>query len=260
MVVPGIHGPPAVSQVDLKPGAEVHGRIGWRDPDIAQISGNVARGYVHGPAKGNGQVLKVPADADPLGKDIQRGLGGAGVLIAESDLGIDPAANRVDPAPTGGKVAEQLHGNIGEAVHLAIAAVEQINESLVRQVGHGMLSRLDGRWILQAGVLNQGGIGQPHMPGGSYKSRAAIAEHIDIAGDGDWGIQLQFVRFEQVRFPRRMHMQHPNDGDWSRNIETNVITSSNLHHPLDRALISELPRVGPRAGSTGTTRSSSQKL
>src|SRR5271156_5968388 len=116
MVVPSVDGPPAVLQINLKPGAEVHGRIGWRDPNIAQIPGNVARGYVHGPAKGHCQVLKVPADADPLGKDIQSSLGRSGVLIAESDLRMDPATDLSDPAPTRGYLTKQLHSNIGEPV------------------------------------------------------------------------------------------------------------------------------------------------
>src|ERR1700677_4452001 len=106
MVVAGGAPPPASSPVNLKPGAEVHGRIGWRYPNVAQIAGNVARGYVHGPAKGHCEVLKVPADADPLGKDIQSSLGGPGVLVDESDLRMDPAADRADPAPTRGYIAK----------------------------------------------------------------------------------------------------------------------------------------------------------
>jgi hypothetical protein len=190
MVVPGVHRPPAISQVNLEPGAEIHRRIGWRDPNIAQVPGNVARGYVHGAAKGHCQVLKVPADADPLGKDIQSSLGGSGVLVAESDLRMNPAADRADPAPTRRYIAKQLHGNVREPVHLTITAVEQVHEGLVGQVCHGMLNRLDWRRILQAGILNQCGIGQPDMPGRGDKPRAAIAEHVDIAGNRNFGVQL----------------------------------------------------------------------
>ena len=43
-------------------------------------------------------MLKVAADADAFGVNIERGLGGSGELVAEGHLLIDPFDNRMDAA------------------------------------------------------------------------------------------------------------------------------------------------------------------
>src|SRR4029453_3822740 len=50
-VVTGIEGPPPVVQEDLHPGAEVHGVIGGRDPDVGQVPEGVPSRDVEGRAK-----------------------------------------------------------------------------------------------------------------------------------------------------------------------------------------------------------------
>src|ERR1700677_1260128 len=129
--MPRIHRPPAVGQINLEPGAEVHGSKGWRYTNIPKVSGHIACRYVEGAAEGHRQVLKVPAYSNPLGKHVQRSLRGTGMLIAKSYPGMNPAADGADPAPARSHVAKQLHCYVGEAIHLAIAAVEQINQGFV---------------------------------------------------------------------------------------------------------------------------------
>src|SRR5580698_354841 len=143
MIVSRIHGPPAICQVDLKPGAEVHRRVRRGYPNIPQVSRYIARGYVERAAESYCKVLKVAAHPDPLGKHIEGGLGGAGMLIAKSHLGIDPVADGADPAPARSDIAKKLHGDIGEPVDLAITAVEQVNQRLVGQIRNRMLCRVE---------------------------------------------------------------------------------------------------------------------
>src|ERR1700733_2908836 len=131
MIMPRIHRPPPVGQVNFEPGAEIHGSKGWRYTDIPQVPGHVARRYIEGAAEGHRQVLKVPAYSHPLGKHIQRGLGGAGMLIAKSYLGINPIADGPNPVPAWSHITKQLHCYVGEAIDLAVAAVEQVDEGFV---------------------------------------------------------------------------------------------------------------------------------
>src|SRR5262249_43274540 len=83
-VVAGVEGVPAAAEIDLEPGAEIH-RIGLRRyADVAEIAGAVARRDVHAAAERDREVREVAADAAPLDHHLGRGLGGAGVLIAEA--------------------------------------------------------------------------------------------------------------------------------------------------------------------------------
>src|ERR1700722_4779460 len=85
-VMPGVRRPPAIVQVNLKPGTEVHGGVSRRDADVPEIPGDVTRGYIERAAKRHRQVLKITAHAYALGKYIECGLGRAGMLVAERNL------------------------------------------------------------------------------------------------------------------------------------------------------------------------------
>ena len=98
-VVPGVEGPPPISQVNLKPGAEVHGAGGNDYSDIAEVSGCVAGWNVQGTAKCDREMLKVSADPDTLGIDTQCGANGTGKLISEGDFLVYPVADRLHPPP-----------------------------------------------------------------------------------------------------------------------------------------------------------------
>src|ERR1700722_17404703 len=85
-IMPGVRRPPAIVQVNLKPGAEVHGGVSRRDADVPEISGDVTCGNIHRAAKRHCQVLEIPAHAYAFGKYIERGLGRASMLVAERNL------------------------------------------------------------------------------------------------------------------------------------------------------------------------------
>src|SRR5581483_6483243 len=62
LVVARIEGVPGAAEIGFEPAGEVHGRIGRRHADVAQVAGAVPRRNVHAAAQGNGQVGVVPAD------------------------------------------------------------------------------------------------------------------------------------------------------------------------------------------------------
>src|ERR1700694_1740044 len=100
--------PPSVLQVDLEPGAEIHGRgLRWHTY-VSQVSGCVACRYVERAAEPDRQMLEITADSGPLRKHIQGSLRRACVLVTECHFPVYPAANSVHAAPSQLQVAEQL--------------------------------------------------------------------------------------------------------------------------------------------------------
>src|ERR1700722_5917572 len=75
IVVTRIHIPPTAVEPHLVPGAEVAG-CSRRHANVADVSGDIARGDVHAARERDGEMLKVPADADALGEDVHGCLGG----------------------------------------------------------------------------------------------------------------------------------------------------------------------------------------
>src|SRR5580700_1810163 len=103
-IVSGVERPPTISQINFKPGAEVHRARGHDHPNIAQVSGCVTRRNVEGSAEGDGQVLKVAANSDSLGIDPQSGADWAGKLVAKSDLAVHPSTDGLNTLPPSGSI------------------------------------------------------------------------------------------------------------------------------------------------------------
>ena len=72
-------------------------------------------------------------------------LGRARVLVAEFDAIMDVIADRLHQRPTLRSLAEQGPRRVRQAIGLAVAATEQIDQDLHRQVFQCMLLRLRGR-------------------------------------------------------------------------------------------------------------------
>ena len=56
---------------------------------------------MHTAAECDGEMLKITADTDTLGKDFQGRSGRSSVLISELDVVVDPIHNRLHSSPTG---------------------------------------------------------------------------------------------------------------------------------------------------------------
>ena len=85
-VVAGIEGIPSVAEIDLEPGAEIHRcRIRWH-PDVAEITGTIARRNIHASAQCDRKVGEVAAYTAPVGMRLPRRFGRTSVLIAKFDM------------------------------------------------------------------------------------------------------------------------------------------------------------------------------
>ena len=102
---------------------------------------------------------------------------GARVLVAEGDVAVDEVADRLDAAPAGGAGAEQLPGGLGQMVGVAVAAAQEVDQGLVRQVLHRVLhgrgdDRIGGARIVDHRVGAEAGLRQPGPPAGCTSCRS----------------------------------------------------------------------------------------
>ena len=86
-------------------------------------------------------MLKVAAHAHALRVHVERRLRWPRMLIIERYVVVDPVADVLHPVPAGVQISEVLKGNVAEAIHLAVAAVEQVAEHFVGKVFHRRLAR-----------------------------------------------------------------------------------------------------------------------
>ena len=150
------------AQVNLEPGAEVHRIRLPRHANVAEIAGAVPCRNVEASAKRDGQVHVIAADPDPLAKHLQRGAIGPGLHVIETNVLVDIIAHRLHEWPAGRQMPEQRPSRVAEfAIDLAIAAGEQKQQHVARQVLHAVLQRIANLDVGQPVVLDQG-IGAKH--------------------------------------------------------------------------------------------------
>src|ERR1700694_3670119 len=105
-------------------------------------------------------MLKIPAHSKALRKNIQGSFCGARVLIPEANFCVHPIADGLHPSPSGRNAAEQLRRDHGESVDLAVAAVQQITQDVVRQFLDRKFTRIVINLVSETWVLQQGRVAQ----------------------------------------------------------------------------------------------------
>src|SRR6185295_7851074 len=98
------------------------------------IAGAIARRDIHAAAERDGQMGIVAADALAFLISLPRRLAGARMLISKGDVTVHEIADRLDPRPARRRFLEQSPRDVRKPVGLAIAAAEQINQSIRRKV------------------------------------------------------------------------------------------------------------------------------
>ena len=71
-VVPGVECVTAAAKINLEPRAEVHGRVLWRNADVAEIAGAIAGRNVNAAAERDRKMREVAANASPLSEDFEK--------------------------------------------------------------------------------------------------------------------------------------------------------------------------------------------
>ena len=114
-VVPRVERMPAAADVGLEPRGKIHRPIRRRDPDVAEVAGAIPGRNVHAAAEGDRQMRVVAADALALFERLPRGSRRSGVLVVERDVAMDVVADRLHASGAGGRSAEQIPRDAGQA-------------------------------------------------------------------------------------------------------------------------------------------------
>src|SRR5450755_1786600 len=142
-------------------------------------------------------MLKIAADSEAFGENVQRALGGARILISEADFGVHPVAHRLHPGPSRRHGTKQLERDRRKAVYLAISAVE-IAESVVRQFLRRKFAGVRVHRIGMARVGDKERVAQTQSALRSNEPGAAISETIDEGLKRGCRLQAQLSRGAQV--------------------------------------------------------------
>ncbi len=227
-----VEGVPAVSEIGLEPGAEIHGCGIGRDSDVAEIAGAIARGHVHAAAKRDGKMGEVAANALPVLQGLVRGLGGIGVLIAEGDVVVNEVADGLDQRPAFRHFPEFRPGKFRQSVGVAVAAAEEINQRLDRQSLERALHRVRRHVVGIAAVLHKKIRRNRQPPGGRLDHVANIPEAVAIFLGGNERVKLHPIRCDEVPPPARMDAQCQDHWRWLRAIVGNCVTGADCYRHL----------------------------
>ncbi len=109
--------------------------------DVAEIAGAIARRNVHAAAEGDGEVRVVATDAIAFRIGLPGRLGRTRMLVAEGDVAMNVIADRLDAGPSRGGLGKKLPRDVGQAVGLAVATAQEIDDRLRRQILDRVLRR-----------------------------------------------------------------------------------------------------------------------
>jgi hypothetical protein len=99
MVMACIERIPLAAEIALEPGTEIHRSWVRRHTDIAEVSGTIARRYVHAAAQRDREVCEVTAHTSLLCVGVECRLGRAGMGIAKRDVVMNVIADRLHQWP-----------------------------------------------------------------------------------------------------------------------------------------------------------------
>ena len=157
---------------------------------------------------------------------------GARVLVAEGDVVVDEVADRLDAPPAGGAGAEQLPGGLGQPVRLAVAAAQQVDQGLVRQILHRVLHRRRVDRIGGARIVDHRIGAKAGLAGRGHHPAAPVAEAVAVGGDRQGRVGHEMVGAPQVGDARVVHVQGHDHRRRLRAVVDDVVADADLHDRL----------------------------
>ena len=143
---------------------------------------------------------------------------------------MDEVADRLDPRPARRRLAEQLPGDVGQPIGLAIAAAEQKDQRLLGQILDRDAARPRARPHRAGRCRRTDAVGrQPHAAGGRDDPAAPVAEAVAIGRDRHGGIGGQVIRHDDVGRPREMRAEHRDHRRCLRKVVDHLEADTNFH-------------------------------
>lgn len=178
-------------------------------------------------------------------------------MVAEVQISMDEVAHGLHARPSRRGLAKAAPGFVGQKIGIAVAAAPEIDERLVGQFLHGMLSRGRGHRIGQPGIVKQPVRGQGKDPLGGDHARAPVAESVAVARERHGGRGDDVVPLHRVHLAAVMDTEHRDQRCRLVQGKLEAATDPDQHGPLGRAGCTVRLLAGPgsealRCGGTRT--------
>jgi hypothetical protein len=123
-------------------------------------------------------VGEIAANTYPFLMPLGRGPIASGMVVSEFDVIVNVVADRPNPLPAAGDLAEHCPCPVRELLRVAVSAAQQIRQSLIWQVAHRPLFGLDVYFVRQPAIRDQELVAKFDESGRGDEAGADIAECI----------------------------------------------------------------------------------
>ena len=145
---------------------------------------------------------------------------------------MDPGADRLDASPPFGGLAEEVPGDIGELVDLAVATGEEVRQDFAREILDPVLDRVGSLLVGLAAVLDDGVIPEGNPPLGGNQAGATVAKGVDVMLDRHLGLDMELAGALQLRIPFGPGPEDQDHRRGGRHIESDLVPDSDQHAGL----------------------------
>ncbi len=175
---------------------------------------------------------EVAADPDLLGVGLVGGAGGASVLIAEGQPVVDVVDDGLHPTPAGLNLSEQRPGEIGQGVGFTVAAAQQVDEGIVRQLVDRVLDSQKRGLVGQAAVPDQEVGAEANRACRGDQPVAGVAEAVAVGAQLHARGGLDDLGGDQVVRPLGPDAQHQNHRRRRGAVEGDLVAGADEHSSL----------------------------
>ncbi len=174
-------------------------------------------------------MREITADTDALLVAFRRHPVGPRMLIAKRNPLMGIIANRLHALPARRHAAKQRPGKARKFLGVAVAAAQQIDQHVIRQIGDFQL--LSGGCDL----IRQAAIGDPKVvpnfdqTGGCNYSGAGVAEHIDVVMRWNVRRESYLVLAQEIARARRLNAEHQDHWGFLEALKRDVVAGTNFH-------------------------------
>ncbi len=177
-------------------------------------------------------MREVAADADLFAMGLVRGAGGPGLMIAEGQPVMDIVDDGLGPPPTGRDGAEQRPRQLTQGIGLAVAAAEQVDEHVIRQLVDRMLDGMGRDLVRQSAVADEEIGFEANRACGSNQPVAGVAEAVAIGPEADAGRGGDGVGRDQIAPPLGPDAEHEDHRRREGAFEGDLVAGADEHTGL----------------------------
>src|SRR5205823_2563955 len=132
LIVTRIKGVPFPTEKNFEPCAEIHRIRSGRNPNVAQVTGDITRRDIEASAKGNGEMHEIAANTLAIAINFQRAFLRISEVIAEGDVIMHPITDRLHAGPAWPRRTKESPRFIVQFVDFTVTTRKQKTECFIR--------------------------------------------------------------------------------------------------------------------------------